>query len=464
MSIHIILAASFIVTITLSIQVLRKTRSTSLLAWHILFFTIVNEPASYFIDFLNRNSPSLDQFFFAYDPIIVKRIQLSLILVNSTSILFLFLLYKKYKNSDIEDKLYFSSEVPVFFYISLPLIFIGFISYLSTPMAQTILNSSVDILGEYDAYYAVRYQASSAGMSLLQHYMHYVILITLLPLMTLYCLQRSIIEQSKKWAIWWLIFVIIWLIIAILLFAKFNMISLVATNMIVAYITLQSKLKNKIRYKIWAGLSILFFLFFVNLIYQVLGASENFSTSILLLFERFVAIPINTTWNHFVVFPDLHPHTYYSSSRTLNLFLGFGLVGHQELLPYQIVAYILTGIVFNMNTGFLGSSWAEMGYVGVLQAAVIIWGIFFLWDSYLIRRQNVIAMPALIGLFLGKIWNINNNDLIFMLIPGGLLFAPVLYILLFKTKSKKIATIDASVSLETTKIRQVTSNGLITIT
>jgi len=253
--------------------------------------------------------------------------------------------------------------------------------------------------------------------------------------MALYSLQRYILQRERLWLLIWFVLAIIWFFVSLVEFAKSHIVNMVASNAIVLVLSL--RLKNKRLPILQSAIGIISVLLLVRFVYQVLGATESFNEAIRLIIERYIAIPMVTTYRHFVVFPDIFTFLYWSNSRTLNLFLGFGqFTSTGEASSYQIASSILMGHAFNMNTGFLGAGWAEFGYLGIAQSALLIFGSLLCWDIYFCKSRVKIPMPALLAFFLGKIWNIHNGDMMFMLLPGGIILGPAVYSLLFSKERR----------------------------
>jgi len=187
------------------------------------------------------------------------------------------------------------------------------------------------------------------------------------------------------------------------------------------------------------------------LVYRTLGAVDDFLTSLQLLAERVVVIPVLTAYNHMYVFPDLSPHTYYQGSTLQNLLLAGGQTSITGSVPaYYIASQILVGYAFNMNTGFVGEGWAAMGYVGVAQTATVVFGLFLVWDRLLLKRSRREVSIILAAFFLGRFDNIQNIGLIGMLVQGGLVAAPLFALLLMRQE----ASVEAPVASRSPAVHQ----------
>jgi hypothetical protein len=102
---------------------------------------------------------------------------------------------------------------------------------------------------------------------------------------------------------------------------------------------------------------------------------------------------------------------------------------------FYIASEILTGAGFNMNTGFIGSGWAEMGYLGGVECALLFFGVFAFWDVMFIKSKSYGPLAILSVYFIGRGDIILNEDLFGMLISGGAVCAP-LFIMLLSTRVK----------------------------
>jgi hypothetical protein len=174
-------------------------------------------------------------------------------------------------------------------------------------------------------------------------------------------------------------------------------------------------------------------LFVVGVLYQITVGLQSPVDFLELLVERVVVVPMADTYKHYWVFPDLHPHLNFSGSKILNLFLtgGRAMPAGREA-AYKIASFYTTGVAFNMNTGFLGDCWAQFGYIGVVEGALLIFGVFLFWDIYFLRRGFRIPVVALVAFFLSKPADMLEGGLLYMLIGHGSILAPICYLLLFE--------------------------------
>jgi hypothetical protein len=223
----------------------------------------------------------------------------------------------------------------------------------------------------------------------------------------------------------------LWLLAAIISLNKYPFVAIVASHMITWYLAAgrRTVVKKASKLKIVAGAGIvactiggLFFATEGNL------GLENVVAGAV---TRVFIVPTYTTAGHLATFPAIFPFHAWSGSRTLHFFLAPGTEKRTlDEAPYQEVSRFLYGAPSNMDAGFIGDGWAQLGYVGVAESAAIIFGILLLFDIWALRRRRELPTVPLVAFLVGQTANIFEVGLMSALLAGGVLAGPILYLLI----------------------------------
>lgn len=419
-------------SVAAGVRLLRKTGGLSMLAWHALFIIVPYTVATLFARQIIDNYPNY-AVFYSEAPLVHMR--WSMIAVNFLACVLMLISIRAPRyitNRPAEaNPTYTPSKTPALYWVGWLFIVVGIVWQFSSEKGQLVFNYGLDTIGDYGKYYLLRYELSNIGQSVIEQHVYWIANLVMLPIFVLYALHKYIVTQRQSWLIFWLFTNLLWAGVSLLAFQKAPIVNLVLANLLGILLNLQ--FLNR-RPPILRGiLASLIAIFVIDAIYRLLGASDDFLFSLNLIYERLAIIPFSTAYNHYVVFPDMHPHTFYNGSRTLNLLLAAGHPTAGGYLPYyRIASSILYGLPYNMNTGLIGAGWAEQGYLGVLEETGIVFGVLFVWDQVLFNRRSHMLFVVLLPYFLGKIWNIQNSAMLLMLTAGGLILAPLLCLLLFK--------------------------------
>ena len=171
------------------------------------------------------------------------------------------------------------------------------------------------------------------------------------------------------------------------------------------------------------------------LLYQITGRDGN---PFFAVWERFISVPIYTSYAHYSVFPESHDYIHYGGSRTMNLIFGFGQ--HAEFIVYQysaakIVAYSYFGSIFNANAAIVADGFANNGYLGVAQASLISFGLFFGIDFLISKKKNFLGYIPIAAFTISTISAITNGGLVIILYA----YVPVFgYIFLVRGNSARV--------------------------
>jgi hypothetical protein len=411
---------------------MRRTRGTSILGWQVAVFAIAVNPAVYFLDFFLGN---------AFSPMtpysdIEIRIFRAILLSNCIAIGYLAVLLGvlQRRNRITPKETGACATRPAVFWLLSAFALTGILLELTTSQFQLVLHEGIATIGNYEEYYKVRGEVSTMTPDLLHQHIFAMSVVVCLPLVVLFSFQQFLLWRTRRWLWRWIVLAILWSLNSVLIYQKSPIVVVIVGHLAVLLLTLVSR-PIKLRQLLMYGFAATIVAFgLVHGVYVVLGASSSLSESFLLLCDRIWGIPMYTTYYHFYIFPDFSEHTRYSMSTTMNLLLGGGKrVDTGGLLPYEVASSIIVGTAFDMNSGFLGSCWAELGYVGVMEGALIIFGVCFLWDVYFLRHRGVSARALLCAFFVGYSFNIVNISLLAMLLPGGLILAPIYTLFLFRS-------------------------------
>lgn len=441
----VLVVAVAVLVVILAVRLLRLTGGLSLLAWEALVLSATFTLGVWFIELINTESPLAVA---RTDSVIISRFAIGVLLANLVALGGLLGLRRFVKqippvapSTDRSNER--REDTPAMYWLGILVVMIGLIVYLASDRVDLVLSSGAQGLGDYNAYYDLRYELSQLSTSTLEQYLFVIPLGTILPLLTLYSLYRYRTSRRSTWLIRWLVLAATWLIVSILYYAKQPVLVVVLSNAVLLILTDRSQ-KQGARWLSWRWLFIggAGMLLAAFLMYRVLGAADDLATSVQLLGERFLVIPALTAYNHMYIFPDYSPHTLYQGSTLQNLLLAGGQTSITgSMSAFYVVSEILTGRAYNMNTGPIGEGWAAMGYVGVVQQTIIILGLFLLWDRWLLSHQRQGALIILAAFFLGRFDNIQNIGLMGMLVQGGLVAAPVFVLLLMARDVSAVAPI-----------------------
>jgi oligosaccharide repeat unit polymerase len=130
---------------------------------------------------------------------------------------------------------------------------------------------------------------------------------------------------------------------------------------------------------------------------------------------------VRTLQLHFYVYPDKFPHLMGLSSSLIS-----GMFGITEILdPGRVVrSYIAFGTTTDAtgiwNTAFLGTAWADFGYIGVaIESALVTMLLSFYHRWYLMSTQDPIVVGTYVSLALSSM-NVAESNLSTSLFTGGL--------------------------------------------
>lgn len=424
----VILLFSLVLLVHLSLKVIRTCKVPSLLIIQALLVALVLDIPCCFLEPLIGN---VEDMTLVYDTVIEQRILLSLTIINFIGILGAFILLSFQQRKPLTFENYHRAPgafrvEPSLLGLFAAAVGVCFIIFLRSNMVSTVFSSAADVMGDYSSYYLLRYELSQSNVSTFVRYALIFSMYLGLPLVNMISLQNAILEKNKLWYLAWVLTFGLWVFGAIAMLQKAPIVIAILSNIFVLFFSLVQKGVNLTRFLFPTVVGGVLLIVFINFMLQTLGASKDLGTSLYLIYQRIFEVPVVTAYAHFQVFPDMHPNTHFSASRTMNLVLGFGdFVNTGGMAPWEIAAYYSTGLVFNMNTGFMGACWAEMGYIGVIEGAVIIFGLSLFWDLVLIQGKWKGAHYLLAAYFLGRFMNIHNNELMYILLSGGLILAPI---------------------------------------
>jgi len=434
-SLEILLILSCTAGIVLCIRVIRRSQLKSLLAWHSLCFLAVTTPAvitiSYSelpIGFIVRKS----------EEITVKFI-LATILINFIILMYVSFEKKLYLRMGLDSqwekaKLVYFERFKLKHLILFILIVVGIFVFFSFEATQYVLTNIGDMFLErdYANYYAIRTEQLYLGKSNLEIHFEIIALVVTLPLFNLYALFNWESGRDRLWFIFWLMSLVIWVLYGVLTLQKGPLFAIAISNIIIK-LSMQKKkgrshllLTRRSKFYVYA-LSV------VLVVYAVYYYSGYEGNVILELFDRVFVVTGYGAYVNYLIFPDIHPYLYYYGSTTMNLLLGLGQdtsFSTRYTSPAFIVSLLSSGSTYSMNSSILGDGWANYGFLGVFQCALILFGLLVFWDVYLKKRKSNLPLVPLVAFFLGRSYQISNGDLMFMMTKGGLVLAPLIYIYL----------------------------------
>jgi oligosaccharide repeat unit polymerase len=124
---------------------------------------------------------------------------------------------------------------------------------------------------------------------------------------------------------------------------------------------------------------------------------------------------------YFYIYPDRFPHLYGLSSSLVS-----GLFGISEILdPARVVrSYIAFGTTTDAtgswNAAFIGTAWADFGYIGVaIESALVTMLLSYYHNWYLANKQSPIVVGTYVSLAFSSM-NVAEGNLFTTLFTGGL--------------------------------------------
>jgi hypothetical protein len=169
-------------------------------------------------------------------------------------------------------------------------------------------------------------------------------------------------------------------------------------------------------------------------VYFGTGEKRNFIVAGL---DRAFVVPAGSTYAVHRAFPERHPFLYFDGSRTLHFFLGLGRNADYSS-DYKTVALVasdlMAGIPYSLNTSILGDGWGNFGYLGIEECALILFGVYFLWDRHFARRQQGLPLAPLLAYFVASFATIVNGDLMYILTKQSIIATPMVFIFLARRR------------------------------
>jgi hypothetical protein len=435
----LLLIGSLLIVAVLCVRLMRQTRYQSLLAWTALIFAAVFGPAALFLEPIMNRDRTIP-FPVRFDSVSAERILTSVILTNLVLIVFLFVVQRKASSRDFSDLTSFAwTKVPVFLPLGLIFAVAAFLAIVFSPGGTFRMEHGLlDVfggLGNYDAYYDLRFGVQQIGWSSTLNTFYGMAYLLVVPLLTAYALQRFLLSKRSRWLIIWIAILLLWVIFALFNLQKAPFIQIAVTNLVVWLFCVRHRGMRRGRLVLLVIVAFVLLLIVLQFVYGVTHGSEGIAAVLGEVFERVFYGPIDTTFAHFVIFPDAHPFLNWSGSTTLHYLLApWTDRVSTPLSAYELTAWYVTGTAFNMDTGFVGDGWAQLGFLGILQGALIIFGMYLFWDLHFLRAKQFIPLYALIAYFIGNSSVLLETSLMSELLFGGAILAPIFYLALFNKK------------------------------
>jgi len=418
------LLITIIIGSRLAISLILNGMGPRLLPWSALVFIMLLGPAAILFPYFEAPESS---FTLEIDPRTLENLHIALVITTCIIILFLLLEKRSIMLQANPRALFFAEpRIALLFYVSM--VGFGFVLY------QAIKNGSLAALpavlkaGEYGYYSNKRLDAIDAGSNIITTYCQVLLYNIPLPLLCLFLFQRMLTTGRQYWL--WLLTFAFWTTSNLLTLAKSPIVIQVIAHAIILISTRRSP-RGTTRWMVGMVAPVAIVLGSLLLVYRAVGFNEGIAAQV---FSRFFLEPIWLSYYYFDVFPASHSFTYFGNSHILNLVLAGGLkpnyvTGYIDVA--RIVAVMASGSAYNANNNILGSGWANFGFVGVAESAIVIFGVCFFWDRVLVRRQSPSRFVPLLAFVISKsLTDMTNSDFVTTLLSTGLIHAPVWFLIL----------------------------------
>jgi oligosaccharide repeat unit polymerase len=157
------------------------------------------------------------------------------------------------------------------------------------------------------------------------------------------------------------------------------------------------------------------------------SSMHGLGNALIFLFYRLLMIPNESLVEYFLAIPNYISHTYGLDNR----FIAFASGQPKLLESYWRVAEVLRGVGGSTTTAmFIGDSWAEFSWAGVIIFPIVFGGLLRCLDILLIRKLGKTS-ASIAGLSLGYygIFIALSTSLFTALLTGGILMIPFLVII-----------------------------------
>ena len=438
-----ILAVTGVIATIAALRLLAASGYKSLMAWHAFIFCPIITPGLIIQAWLGQPDN------FAID--VTDEMYISFLLGGCVANLTIFLLigflghlcYTNTKNdrananaaagASPNDELSTLSKFR--FLTGLMVVSLSFLFYLTTDHAKFGLANARDIFvsRNYEYTYQLRLTGLDVATSTMEEHIYSLFLNTLLPLLNLTALFAVMRHKQTFWVLSYIFTAVMWSVVGILTLEKAPILMMIISSVFLFFASKPTR--GKFRFKARTGLSIVAIgcVMFVILvfIYRASGFQENVLTEAL---GRLVLVPAWATLAHYAAVPIFQDWFYFAGSRTANLFLALGRTpmtssltsasGVRWSVP-QTVSFLACGTRFDMNCSIVGDGWANFGYAGVAEEALVVFGLLAFWDYFFERKfPNSTKLPILC-FFLGHFPPVVNNDVMFLLLGHGFLAFPL---------------------------------------
>jgi hypothetical protein len=435
-----LMTATALFGVVLSLRLLRLTSARSVLAWYALIFIALFNVAVHLLGSPMDLAYSAERV--PYTQNIVDHVVTSLTLANV--IVTLMLLVFQSRLSAVGRSLRGQGSgtatlnMPPLYLLGIVFSIFSFVLVLLSPGGQERLRYGLlSVFGQFSdaqAYYGVRVAVAEAGWSSLINTAFGIGTSVLLPILTAFSLQQALLGAGQVWKLRWLALLSFWVVVALFGLSKFPFLQIALTNMLTWLLCVGVR---RGRWRILIPrivLAALVTVFVLITLYHLTQGIDDIGELVSVFLGRIFLTPMRTTLAHFVVFPDQHDFMYWSGSRMMHTLLApLSPMNREDLQTYQIASYYSMGSIYNMNTGFVGDGWAQFGYTGVAQSALVIFGVFLAADLYfLVRRKGAIPTAALVAFMIGSVGSVMGGAVLPALIGGGVLIGPLFYASLFK--------------------------------
>lgn len=156
--------------------------------------------------------------------------------------------------------------------------------------------------------------------------------------------------------------------------------------------------------------------------YSIQYPDMTYVDRLMLIIYRISGETVRVLQLHFYIYPDIFPHLYGLSSSFIS-----GLLGLNNILdPARVVrAYTVYGnttdATGSWNAAFIGTAWADFGYIGVAIQSMIVTALLWYYHRWFIQNPKT---PLVMGTYVTLMMNcisISEGNLLTALLTSGLL-------------------------------------------
>lgn len=270
--------------------------------------------------------------------------------------------------------------------------------------------------GQYDQIVLLREESLKLLASHLR-YAYYVLRSALYPILILVALGRYLRTRTKLWRNLFIFTLAVGLVYSALSIAKSPVTNLVIMLALFWYLSRGGKFSVKSG----SAAAVLFLAFPVSVVVLEQPDLVNVVGALNVIGERLFYLPAEILYYYFQVFPDVAPFQHGATIATLATVLGMSPFDDANFVGRYMYAHGMSSVT--ANAPFLGSLYADFGFLGVLAGGLLAGLIMQLVQVYVMRAPKDTARVALLAFLMVAFAYLNTTSLPIVLLSDGVLFA-----------------------------------------